>query len=755
MIKKGMKSHPYISLEKHIESLFKYNESFKEYKNSDNSKQQEYDQLEDVIYWHDYGKQNQYFQERILDLEKKIKRKRNQRKDKHAVLSGLKYIERALKGTKEDLENLNMILGHHGKLVSYEMLLDKMYSYIEDDDLLDSLNTIEDIDSENLRDKFMNLEDTYYGISSEFGMKDAIKIREKFSRLVDADRLSAMRKSNFKEEDLIERNFNKEAQYYRLLKNKNEKESKLSKLRKEIKIEENELLKRDSGVFSLVLPTGLGKTLSSIELGEKNKNKIIYVVPYLSIADQTWEVLNDIYKNRDYKGIWDFLVKHDSRLNEKDYYKEDEETNIKDMVTSWRSKIIVTTTVQFFESIISVHSGKLRKLHNTYGATILIDEPQTLPYDKWCFLKKIIEEMSKELKWKVIYMSATPPTMTKDTVSLIKNEEYLFKQLDRTQLKFVGKTYGFKAISDWCDEASRLTRNNNQVLWLLNIEKGARKIYKYAKERIKDREIYFISGKLPSIVRMYKLKMIKEKMAKGEKILVISTQVLEAGVDLDFDGVVRDLAPLPVLLQVAGRLNRRWDREKETVYVLQLIENTVYSDYEFRHTGAVLYNRKNEISEKDYYEACKEYYALCEEMPPSETNEVWEEEFTKLIESSMELIESADYQTVVPCINIEEWFDFLGQNGKYDEESNFKKYFKEITQMEYRDIELVLKDLVDLEERGIRSVNDYKELKDLISYISWFNTSCNRAETFVHDYSKSKQIEEDQKVVMKIDVNLL
>ena len=243
--------------------------------------------------------------------------------------------------------------------------------------------------------------------------------------------------------------------------------------------------------------------------------------------------------------------------------------------------------------------------------------------------------MSKVLKWKVVYMSATPPVMTESTIPLVKNDEYLFKKLNRTSLKYEGKTYGFKAISDWFDKAWDLTRDKSQILWLLNIEKGARKVYKYAKEKVHDREVVFISGKLPSIIRMYKLREIKNRMARGEKILVISTQVLEAGIDLDFNGVVRDMAPLPVLLQVAGRLNRRWERPTETVHILQLIENSVYSDYEFRHTGHVLYNRDYVLEEKDYYEACKEYYALCEEMPPSDTKEVWREEFIKLIPNSM------------------------------------------------------------------------------------------------------------------------
>lgn len=772
MIKSTSRSHPFINLKNHVECLLSYNDNFSVYKKYNLNEIKNKEQLEEVIYWHDYGKQNIYFQERMINLEKKIKSNRNKKKDKHAVISALKYLETAFDNKTSDLENLNMILGHHGNLVSYESLLDKTYNYLDDDDILESFNSIESVNLDGLKSKFMDMEDTYFENESDLcSMESSIKIREKFSRLVDADRLSAMRNSEFHSDDLIERSFNKEAQYYKLMKNsKEDKSSLLSNLRSDIKIDFSEFLQRDSGVFSLVLPTGFGKTLTSIELAEKNKNKIIYVVPYLSIADQTWETLNEIYKNRDYKGIWDFMVKHDSRLNENDYFSEDNQVSIKDMITSWRSKIIVTTTIQFFESLISVNSSKLRKLHNTYGATILIDEPQTIPYDKWVFLKEIIEEMSKVLKWKVIYMSATPPLMTDNTIPLVKNDKYLFQKLNRTSLKYEGKTYGFKAINDWFDKAWSLTKNKSQVLWLLNIEKGARKVYKYAKETVFDREVVFISGKLPSIIRMYKLREIKNRMARGEKILVISTQVLEAGIDLDFNGVVRDMAPLPVLLQVAGRLNRRWERPTETVHILQLIENSVYSDYEFRHTGHVLFNRDYVLEEKDYYEACKEYYDLCEEMPPSDIKEVWREEFIKLIPNSMEMIESTDYQRIVPCVNISDWIDNLNRKGyeewvKSGNKENryfyqikeFKDYFKEMTNFDYVDVKDVFNNLIQLETKGIYSKEDYINFKNYINYISWFNTSCSKNE--VEEYNEmflgSVVSDEIKKNIMLINIDLL
>lgn len=742
MIDDKKKSHPYISLNKHNDTLLRYNRNFKE---NDRLEVSEREQIDEAILYHDYGKQNKYFQERIEKIEKgvgKKKAKRDLRHDKHAVLSALKYMESVEKKEegKQFLENINMILGHHGQLVSFENLLDKMYRYLDDSDLVDSLNTIEHITDKELRAAFMVLEDTYYDEIEGWTIEDATKVRTKFSRLVDADRLSAMRRSDYNHEDLYEYHFNREAYYYRSMLDRKDKLSnveisRIMGLRNTINIDYKELETRDYGIFSLVLPTGLGKTVSAIDIAERNKGKVVYVVPYLSISDQTWEVLNEIYKNREYRGMWNFLARHDSRLNEKEYDKDENDTQIsvKNLIESWHSKVIVTTTVQFFESLLSTDSSKLRKLHNTFGATILIDEPQSIPYEKWNFLKEIVNVMAKTLKWKVIYMSATPPTMPADTIQLVKNEEVLFKQLNRTRIQYAGRTFGFKAIMDWCDEAWRLTCEKNQVLWILNIEKGARKVYKYALERVTDRKVVFISGKLPSVVRMYKLNKVKEHMKRGEKILVVSTQVLEAGVDLDFDGVVRDMAPLPILLQVAGRLNRKWLRDTETVYVLQLIENTVYSDYEFRHTGAVLFYRDSVLEEKDYYQACKEYYALCEEMPPAETPLKWREEYINLQESSMHMIESVDYQKTAICKNISEWLDDT-RYCKREESRAFRRYFRETTGFIYKDIESILNEVGDLEKKDHKKMADYRKLKELYEYLGWFNTNCSKNEAHEEDY---------------------
>lgn len=732
LIDEKSKSHPHISLDKHNDSLLRYNRNFKENGKSSNSAVSEREQIDEAVIFHDYGKQNKYFQSRIEQLESGVSRKkvkRDLRHDKHAVLSALKYMESQEKTFEGQffLENLNMILGHHGKLVSFENLMDKLYRYIEDDDVMESLNSIEQITDNTLRTAFMLMEDMYYDEIEGWDITDATRIRNKFSRLVDADRLSAMRGSEFDKSDLEEYEFNREAYYFRsMLDRKDTEETAMSKLRKSIIIDYSTLEKMDYGVFSLVLPTGLGKTVSAIDIAERNKGKVVYVVPYLSISDQTWSVLHEIYQHRSHKGMWDFLARHDSRLNEREYDKDELDTQIsvKNLIESWHSKITVTTTVQFFESIISTESGKLRKLHNTYGATILIDEPQSIPHAKWNFLKEIVQEMAKVMRWKVIFMSATPPTFTSSTIPLVKNEEFLFSQLNRTQIKYAGRTGGFSAISDWFDEAWRLSQDKQQVLFVLNIEKGARKVYKYALERVHDRKVVFISGKLPAIVRMYKLEQVKARMKLGEKILVVSTQVLEAGVDLDFDGVVRDMAPLPILLQVAGRLNRKWLRKTETVYVLQLIENTVYSDYEFRHTGAVLFNRDSMLEEKYYYDACKEYYALCEEMPPSETPDSWREEYINLRENTMVMIESVDYQRNAICVNLSDWLN--SSDCTVQERADFKRFFRQTTGFIYKDVPDKLAILSKLENKERKNMRDYRTMKELYEYIGWFNTNCSK-----------------------------
>lgn len=735
MIQSTSKSHPYISLEKHNEALLRYNRNFKE---NERLPATEREQIDEAILYHDYGKQNGYFQERIHKLEtlkgnEKKKVKRDMRHDKHAVLSALKYMKDAPESltSKRFLENVNIILGHHGTLTSFPALMDKMYRYIDDSDIQVSLHTIEMITDAELRSAFMVMEDLAFELEEQWSIEDAVHIRMQFSRLVDADRLAAMRKSMYNHEDLIERNFNREAYFYKSnldsndLKKHGEKTA-LQKLRDSILIDYQALDVSDSGVFSLIMPTGLGKTITAIDIAERNKNKVLYVVPFLSIVDQTYSVLKDIYKHRPYRGMWDFLARHDSRLQDKEYERDelDETISVKSMIESWRSKVIVTTSVQFFESLISIHSGKLRKLHNTYGATILIDEPQSIPHDKWGFLKEIVEETARVMKWKVIYMSATPPQFGDNVKPLVKNPEIIFKSLSRTRISYAGRTSGGKGIQKWTQEAFALTKDKNQILWVLNIERGARKIFDYAKHIVKDHKVIFISGKLPAIIRMYKLDYIKQCMANGEKILVISTQVLEAGVDLDFDGVVRDMAPLPVLLQVAGRLNRKGLRPTETMHVLQLFGESVYSDYEFFHTGNVLYTYGNTLEESDYYDACRHYFTLCDEMPPMETPVSWREQYISLQECSMQMIPDQSYQTNATCLSLSDWL--YDKDTPKEVREGFMDYFKEMTGYSYRNVQDVLFDIVALEEKPRKRYEDYLQLKDFYNYIGWFDTNTNR-----------------------------
>lgn len=725
-----VRSHAFISLDKHIESLLTYARNFKSYG-------VDYDrQITEVISWHDEGKKNKYFQERIVGVENGIDMKRDQEHDKHAVLSTMSYMVRGeYENSKAYLENLNMILGHHGKLKSFDLLTDVLYGYIEDKALNESLGTFDEISEDELRSSYFGVDDAWYDVQESWGIEDSVRIRRKFSMIVDADRLSAMRRSEFNREDLIERGFHKEASMYHKALGFRPK-NRLDGVRKEIKFDFDQVMSRSWGTFTLTLPTGMGKTIAAARLSEKLKEKIVYVVPYLTVSDQTYDVFSDIYRNREHRDMWDFLVKHDSRLDEQDYGVDeyDQTINVRDMITSWRSKIVVTTSVQFFDSLVSLSASRLRKLHNTYGSTILIDEPQGIPYEKWEFLKKVVYYYARELKWRVIYLSATPPSMLDSTIQLVKNESYTFEQLARTRIKYVGRRSGYQGPRNWVMDAVEYTKGKNQILWLLNVERLARKVYELAGDYVAGRKIVFVSGKLPPLVRAYKLRKIKEMMENGEKLLVISTQVLEAGVDLDFDGVVRDLAPMPVLIQVAGRLNRKWSRDTETLYVMQLMENSVYSDFEFRHTGAVLYDRFNEIEEKDYFNACKEYYALCEEMPPSETPSSWMDEFTHLRECGMKVIDELDYQTSGYCLSIDDWLGRLRRfdQSQYDE---FMNFVTDYSGMEYMSVFEALRKVHQL--RYELAVSDFEEsdqfdkVRELVSYeryVDMFETSCRLSE---------------------------
>ncbi len=309
----------------------------------------------------------------------------------------------------------------------------------------------------------------------------------------------------------------------------------------------------EGGFFSLTVPTGGGKTLSSMAFALRhaelhNKKRIIYVIPYTSIIEQNAQVFCNIFGDNE-------IVEHHSSL-------DDNETTVRSRLATenWDAPIIVTTSVQFFESLFAAKTSHCRKLHNIVNSVVILDEAQLIPPD---YLESILETMRllvEHYKVSFVVCTATQPVFEKreefpsfhglpegSIREIIKDVSSLYKNLERVKVEF---PQDVTIPVEWKDLADELS-GYNQVLCIVSDRKSCRELY-----ALMPKETYHLSALMCAQHRSDVIDEIKVKLKKGESIRVISTQLVEAGVDIDFPVVYRALAGLDSIAQAAGRCNR-------------------------------------------------------------------------------------------------------------------------------------------------------------------------------------------------------
>lgn len=322
-----------------------------------------------------------------------------------------------------------------------------------------------------------------------------------------------------------------------------------------------------SGIFTLTVPTGGGKTLSGMAFALEhaiahNKKRIIVAIPYTSIIEQTAEQYRSIFG--------DAVLEHHSNLDPKDPGHEDSKSRLAS--ENWDAPIIVTTNVQLFESIFAARPSRCRKLHNLANSIIIIDEAQLIPPD---FLQPILDALrllTEHYGVTLVLSTATQPALgtrhnnfgqeilcgLDNTSEIINDVEGLFSQLSRVNIRIPN----LQQTVSWSDLAEEI-QQHRKVLTIVNTRKDAKKLHQLMPEGT-----IHLSGQMCGEHRSKIIQQIKEKLQKDEDIRVISTQLVEAGVDLDFPVVYRALAGLDSIAQAAGRCNREGKiAEKGNVYV--------------------------------------------------------------------------------------------------------------------------------------------------------------------------------------------
>ena len=411
----------------------------------------------------------------------------------------------------------------------------------------------------------------------------AFLIRMLFSCLIDADRLDTEQFYRHAEgKTSSDRGFAeikltdlREAlvDYLAKLQKKPQQTTELNHWRNKILTTVRDKADLERGVFSLTVPTGGGKTLSSLAFALDHAiihglRRVIYVIPYTNIIEQTAEVfrqaLGEKYRDTVLEHHSSFSVDN-KKLPTADYYQG--QNKLKLAMENWDAPIIVTTAVQFFESLFANRPSSCRKLHNISNSVVILDEVQTtpLPVLRPCIVA--LKELAANYRSSIVLCTATQPALTSNEfVDRFENVRELAPEQDE-MFKFFKRVSIDTEIKKW-DDSTLLQKisDQQQVLCIVNNRKHAR----YLVDNLDDCQgVHLLTTLMCAKHRQKVLANIRDGLGNNNKpCRVVATSLVEAGVDLDFPAVFRAEAGLDSIIQAAGRCNREGRRSRDESKVI-------------------------------------------------------------------------------------------------------------------------------------------------------------------------------------------
>lgn len=380
-----------------------------------------------------------------------------------------------------------------------------------------------------------------------------------FSCLVDADYTVSSEKElqkplEFKADQCLKALY----EYREELKKKVKASSDVSALRDLLFERCGEAARLKEGLFTLTAPTGTGKTLALLHFALQHavkfkKKRIILVLPFLTLTEQSYEVYSKI--------IPEILQDHSqSELDDRQ----------REFAERWESPFIITTSVKFFQALFAQKPTDCRKLHNIANSIILFDEAQSLPTNLLTATLNAVNVLCARYHCTMVFSTATQPEFKSiqrvfwNPIEIVPEYPMMFKKLKRTQVEWRIK----KQIS--LKEIAREIEAEENVCVIVNLRRHAVKLFEFLKyDHCNQEEIFFLTTDLCPEHRSEVIRTIKERQKAGLPCKVISTQCIEAGVDLDFHVLYRALAPLEAIIQAAGRCNRSGNFEVGKVVVFK------------------------------------------------------------------------------------------------------------------------------------------------------------------------------------------
>ena len=383
--------------------------------------------------------------------------------------------------------------------------------------------------------------------------------------------------------------------------------------------------------LSINVPTGTGKTIAvygaAFRLSERLIEEkgivpnIIYNIPFMSVIDQNYDVLEEILTANEVDISTDLILKYHSMspIEYKDYEeKEYKNYDARFLVENWQSTVITTTFVQLFNSIFkSGVNSIVHRFHKLAGSIVILDEVQAVPTKYYPIIEDLFNILCDNFNCYIITVTATKPLLLEGK-ELVINNHIIFKEMNR--IIFENNTHIPLYLNEFKEVVLDDIKHNNDksILIILNTVKSTLDVFDYLKAELgESRKIIYLSTEIIPKVR---LEIIKEIKDSKDKYILISTQLIEAGVDLDFDIVYRDIAPMDCINQSAGRANRNGAKGTGIVKLYKLMNNNnkifaffVYSNSLLEATLTILKD-KRVIEENELWEINNEYFAKVKEV---------------------------------------------------------------------------------------------------------------------------------------------
>ena len=495
--------------------------------------------------------------------------------------------------------------------------LEEVEKYISKNE--SDLLTLFELARKEIDNKCRNIAKCVDGNSLANAFRSGLLSRLILSSLVDADRL-----------DSAGRDDGKPANWPHLIKTfefsftKFKSETDLDQARKLISISCKDSAERVKGIYFLTVPTGGGKTLSSLRFALHHAKKhdlerIIYVIPYTSIIEQNAKVVREFLASID-----DVVLEHHSNLTPE---KDTEKSRL--LAENWDSPIVFTTSVQLLECLFSSGTRGVRRMHNLANAVIIFDEPQSLPLKVTHLLNNALNFLHEQCGSTIVLCTATQPLLHEVSKEygclnispadpeIISDKNTYFQSLRRVSVFNICKSGGH-SYDEIKNLISKKSQEHDSILFVANTKVVAREVFQRCREATSGIALYHLSTNMCPAHRRTIFEKIKEEIGH-KRLICISTQLIEAGVDISFKCVFRSLAGLDSVAQAAGRCNRHSESNNPgQVYIINSKEENLSSLPEIRiaqdKTERILreYEKSPQLFDNDLIglKAINRYYKL-------------------------------------------------------------------------------------------------------------------------------------------------